>query len=219
MVWAVVAAAHTLYFSVVTGKELVAEGERLAWREGELPALRGRILDRDGVPLAWTELYNDLLLAREPERESRRRSLDSALEAAFGRLVPQALESGLLLKRSLSPEELLAAYGLLREFPELRIVPRVERRCIDYPDVRRRIGRTGVDGARMSGSDGLEGSYDAKLRGRPGRFMVMLDRSGNWVEGTLKIVERPQMGGDVSVAFSLAEAGGGNGRGDDGGML
>jgi len=209
LAWAVVAAAHVFYYSSVKKESLSAEGEDLAWREGSLPAIRGRILDRQGVSLAWSELHHDLALVKEPEKESRRKALAKALgRLPFHAELPSERTSRQrAIKKDLSPEEIAICEKALAEFPEFEIEPRIERRSIDYPEVKRLLGRSNadIDSGLSFGLEGAEKENDAVLAGKAGRFKVMLDKRGNWIEGTLKILEQPKRGGDITLAVSVDE--------------
>ena len=209
LTWAAVAAAHVFFYSTVKREALNAEGESLAWREGSIPAIRGRILDRQGTPLAWTELHHDLKLVKMPLRDSRRRNLAQALEKLPFKISQQpSMDSkDLILKSSLTPEQLATCEHALCEFQELEIVPRLERRAIDYPEVKRLLGRTAPEGGegRLLGLDGEERTLDRRLAGREGRFKVMLDKNGRWVDGTLKILEQPHGGEDIGITYTVQE--------------
>lgn len=210
LTWAAVAAAHVFYYSTLQKEDLNAEGESLAWREGSIPAIRGRILDRQGVALAWTELHHDLKLVRQPVKASRRDALAKALaELPFktARIQKTSGKEGLVLKTSLTPDQIAVCEKALCEFQELDIVPRLERRVIDYPEVKRLLGRAVTkDGqGRLAGMDGEERLLDGRLAGSEGRFKVMLDKNGHWVDGTLKILEQPRVGEDISIAYTVQE--------------
>ena len=60
----------------------------------------------------------------------------------------------------------------------------------------------------MRGIDGWEREFDERLRGRPGIFRVMLDRSGNWVSGTLEVIRKPEHGEDVRLKWTWKELAG-----------
>ena len=209
LTWAAVAAAHVFYYSVVERSRLNSEGEYFAWREGTLPALRGRILDKHGIELAWTELYHDLVLVSPPERPARRTALANSLASLPFKVAAPDWKSGnvrnLVLRRELQPEMIAACEKLLAEYPELSIEPRTERRSIDYPEVKRLLGKTtqGSEPGVLKGLDGEERLLEKRLAGREGRFQVMLDKNGRWIDGTLKMLEKPVNGDDVCLALSL----------------
>lgn len=208
LIWAVVSAAHIFYYSVIKRDSLIEEVELLAWREADVPAVRGRILDKNGVPLAWTTLKNDLIIERVPSRKSRADAIPAAFERVLGkkRCDFSNMTSSAVVAHSLTPDEIVALDKTLRAYPELRVIVRMERCRIDYPEVRKIIGRTAYDtGGRITGIDGYERDMDAALSGKDGRFVVMLDKAGNWFEGTLKIIEQPLPGADVKIPLSISD--------------
>ena len=73
--------------------------------------------------------------------------------------------------------------------------------------MKRLLGRTTTEPAtgRLVGLDGEERMLDRKLAGREGRFKVMLDKNGRWVDGTLKMLEQPKGGDDICLNYSLKE--------------
>ncbi|MGN0871641.1 MAG: hypothetical protein ACI4UV_10680, partial [Victivallales bacterium] len=83
LIWAVVAAAHVFYYAVVKREESLKETCRIAWREAEIPSLRGRILDKNGVPAAWSELRHNLVLEKIPESRRRRDNLFRGIRRFF----------------------------------------------------------------------------------------------------------------------------------------
>ena len=59
LVWSACASGALLYYSVYARERYLKAGQRLALRRGDFQATRGRILDRNGVSLAWSERYFD----------------------------------------------------------------------------------------------------------------------------------------------------------------
>ena len=204
LIWAVVAAAHVFYYAVAKREESLAETRRIAWREAEIPALRGKILDRNGVPAAWTELCHDFILERVPESPRRRETLRRRMARFFSAEGSWTAKMPLLLKNSLSPEEIVLYAREFRFFPEVRIVPVIRRVVTGPPEIRERIGKTARNNAgEIVGISGLERKYDMELSGRAGRVIVMLDRNGNWCNETLRITRRAENGKDITADFLL----------------
>jgi cell division protein FtsI/penicillin-binding protein 2 len=209
LAWAAVAAAHVLFYSTLDGEALKAESERFAWREGSIPAIRGRILDRQGVPLAWTELRHDLVLTRTPTSENGREALRKTLaKLPFECAPPEAAGAKpVVLRKNMDFDSVAACEKLLKTHPEFEIRCRVERRTIDYPEIKRLLGRVAPEdrAGKLRGVDGEEREFDKRLAGREGRFKVMLDKEGRWIDGTLKMLSRPAPGEDVRIELSLLE--------------
>ena len=120
LIWAVVAAAHVFYYAVVKREESLKETRRIAWREAEIPSLRGRILDKNGVPAAWSELRHNLVLEKIPESRRRRDNLFRGIRRFFPEHeLPHPMKLPLLLKNDLSPNdagEAVGVSGLEREY-------------------------------------------------------------------------------------------------------
>lgn len=208
LLWGGLAAAHMIYYSWWERGRLLEESRYLAWREGGIPAMRGTLRDRDGIKLAWTELTHDLSLSKNGLKAERYTDLCARLKAVFPDTPPaEEEETRILLKRNLSPGEILKLQQLLQRCPELEIVPRPRRRTVDDPEIRKKIGETEFrkEQERESGISGWEAEYDRELSGRPGVFRVMLDRRGAWVPGTIEILTPPVPGKDVTLPVSIRE--------------
>lgn len=204
--WATLVSFMLFHYSVGARGKYLEMGDKLAWKEGIVPACRGRILDKDGKPLAWTEKYFDLLLLGAKKMNIER---ENEILSELGGLFPveprKINEESILLKRNLSPEEIIMLEMLTSRFPELKIIPRDERRCIDYSRVRSLVGTVKIEDGLMSGISGLEREYDSLLSGSDGVYVVMLDKGGNWVRGTWKILKKPRPGKDLLLQKSVEE--------------
>ena len=202
MIWGGLAAAHVIYYSCWKRCRLLEESLHLAWREGEIPAMRGRILTPDGIPLAWSELTHDLYRLK-PARSGKNDVVLPLLREFFGEpLEAEEKDAYILLKRGISPDQILRLRPLLRRFPELEIRPRPYRRNTDASALQAEIGKTEYrpELKRETGISGWEEKYDRKLAGTPGIFRVMLDRDGAWVPGTIEILAPPVPGKDVTLS-------------------
>lgn len=208
MVWGFLAAAHVVYYSYWKRGKLLEESRYLAWREGNLPAMRGRILDKNGVKLAWSELTHDLYLSKAKLTRRRSAVFLPLLQETFAEpLLAEEEDSRILLRRALSPDEILKLRRILQRFPELELVPRSRRMNVGYPEIQAKIGKTEnrPDPERETGISGWEAQYDRELAGTSGVFRVMLDRNGAWVPGTIEILTPPIPGKDVTLPVAIQE--------------
>ena len=173
---------RALYLQAVNTNFLQEMGDARYSRVLEIPATRGRILDRQGEALAvstpvksiWA-IPADVVLGREQKRR---------LAATLG-IGPAELEHKLsdpsrdfvYLKRQVAPETAQAIERLgLRGIYEQREY----RRYYPAGEVTAHvIGFTGVDD---SGQEGVELAYQDLLGGRPGSRRVIKDRLGRVVE-------------------------------------
>ena len=166
----------------------------------EVPATRGRILDRNGDALAISTPVKSVWAIPEDVKASpaQRQQLSALLEMA-----PRELEQRLsgnsqdfaYLRRQISPETAarvseLGIPGLYqhREF----------RRY--YPGGETTAHVVGFTGVEDSGQEGIELAFQASLAGTPGSRRVIKDRLGHVVED-VESVSAAQDGKDLRLAL------------------
>jgi cell division protein FtsI (penicillin-binding protein 3) len=156
----------------------------------ELPAKRGTIFDRNGVPLALgeqaTTVYADPSQVRSP------RAVAVAAEAALGidaeGIYPQLTDQRKLfvyLRRKADPED--ADLVRRRQFTGVGFYAEERRR---YPQRSVAAQVLGFAGADNQGLAGLELSLDRDLRGESGRETVIRDPFGRVVDVLSETAER-----------------------------
>ncbi len=187
--WAILAAAHVVYYTCWKREKLLEQSLHLAWREGTIPAARGSILDKNGVPLVWTELTHDLALPRN-RRSARTEMLIRHLTTVLFPLHFETDAERVVLKRNLTPEEILRLRRFTILYPELEIRPHMERKTLNIPEIHEKWTE-------------WEEKYNSELAGTAGLFRVMLDSTGAWVPGTTEILAAPIPGRNVTVPYEL----------------
>ncbi len=185
LAWAVITAAHVFFYTVIARDSLLAESHKIAWREGDLPALRGRILDPNLNVLARDETQFSLIFRTEPSSEARKKIILDEVSAACPRAAGK-------LPEKLTAAEASALKRIAAKYPELGFEMKTMRRRSDL-----------VSGERLKS---LEELYNPVLAGKNGRFAVMLDRTGRWLPGSLKVLREPIHGRDVIVGNAGTEA-------------
>ena len=207
LTWAAFAAAKVYAFTVTDRQVLLKKSHPIAWRTAEIPARRGRILDRDGAVLAEDVFRCDLILERHPEKNRRhhlQRRLDEAVPGA--ELPPETAEVPVILRKDLTAEEIEKCARIFRGIQGIRTAGRLERHSAEDPAVREQLGETALnDRKEQVGISGLEQIYDLELSGRSGQMRVMLDRNGSWIYETLQVIRQPENGRDVRLSENLAE--------------
>lgn len=186
------------YIAIPGRGKYIAAGEEMARREVAIPAFRGSIIDADGVALAWSEHFYDLVSiapARLP--------LTNEEVAELKKVIPGMDVAGKTLKRNLSPGEVMSLEELIRSGVRVRIIARNERIVIDSPEVRRRVGQVRSVSGTLRGVSGWEKEFDRELSGSPGRMSVMLDRNRNWIRSSVKVLTPMTEGRDIRVDYSL----------------
>ena len=206
MVWTAICTVAFFYYSVIARGKYIKLGNKLARRELSYYPERGRILDKDSIVLAWSEKYYDLYFNNLTDSPAR---ID-LIYKRVAKLVPEAqkpkpekLHS--IMLRSLKPEQLLALEQLIYLFQELQVSPRIERKVVDYPEIKAKIGKVKYISGRLVGISGYEGKFNRLLSGTPGKFKVMLDRNKNWIKNSGKSIKMATPGKDLVLPYSLEE--------------
>jgi cell division protein FtsI (penicillin-binding protein 3) len=164
----------------------------------EIPASRGRILDREGVPLVETQEQFEVGVAPHEVQQGDPARVLAALRSALDLSERSA-------RRIVESKDRWVHVG---RFPpsvqgELRglrgvYLKRLLRR--DYPQGRMALGVLGSarDG---QGYGGVEQTFDAVLRGQPGRAIVAKDPSGRVMGGQIFQMEAPVPGADLTLTL------------------
>ena len=208
LIWAAGAAVKVYIYSVKEQKDLLKKSRRIAWRVAEIPARRGRILDRNGAVLAEDAFCCDLLLLRLPVKEQQRKNLLLKLResATASELPEKTAKFPLVLRKNLTAEEITGFTRIFRRCPEIHVSGRLERRYSGNVGVRKLLGSVAQNDRRERvGVSGLEQEHDLKLSGRCGQLKVMLDRNGSWIYETLQVVRQPENGRDVRLSETIEE--------------
>ncbi len=178
--------------------------------EGVLPALRGRLVDRNGVPLAWSERSFALSYKRPESIEVLWRDmheLDRILGLSATQLATRVLNwprSTVTIRTGLGAGEVLKLRDTVAGNSRFTITSRYRRRTLSgIPRFQRQLGETRQYGRREVGISGWERLYNEKLAGVDGKYEVLADGDGNWVPGTWRQTRKPQPGFDVYLPFAV----------------
>jgi cell division protein FtsI (penicillin-binding protein 3) len=193
-------AGRALYLQALDTEFLQEKGDARSSRLIEVPATRGRIVDRRGDALAvstpvksiWA-IPNDVELSAAQQRKL------AALLDLDARALRRKLEGGArdfaYLKRQVSPDtaDAIAALGLKGIYQH-----REFRRYYPGGELTAHvIGFTGVDDA---GQEGIELAFQPQLAGKPGTRRVLKDRLGRIVED-VESIRSAQEGRDLALAI------------------
>jgi cell division protein FtsI (penicillin-binding protein 3) len=161
---------------------LQAKGESRYSRVLEVPANRGRIVDRNGEALAVSTPVKSIwaipedVVAASGELEQLARTLEMS-QAEVRKRLTEGGRDFVFIKRQVPPQvaERVAALGIpgIHQNEEFR-------RYYPGGDVTAHaLGFTNIDG---HGQEGIELAFDAQLAGQPGSRRVIKDRRGQVVE-------------------------------------
>jgi cell division protein FtsI (penicillin-binding protein 3) len=189
------------YLQAIRTAFLKEEGEARYARVIEVPATRGRILDRNGEPLAISTPVKSVwampeeLEADRQQRAALARALAMPREALDRKLAEGTGRDFVYLKRQVPPET-------AQRVAELKIPGVFEhreyRRYYPVGEVTAQVvGFTGVDDV---GQEGMELAYQSRLAGTAGSRRVIKDRHGGVVED-IGAVQPAQDGKDLVLSI------------------
>ncbi len=186
---------------VIDNGFLQRQGDARYLRVQTVPAHRGKILDRNGEPLAistpvssvWANPREILAAGRRwPELAGILGMTADALEA---RLLRHAGREFVYLRRHVDPQTAAAVTALAIPGVNLQ---REYRRYYPSGEVSAHVvGFTNIDDA---GQEGLELAYDSWLRGQPGARRVLRNRIGQVIED-IESISEPRPGKDLRLTI------------------
>ncbi len=191
--------ARSLYLQRVDNGFLQAQGSSRYSRDLEVPAHRGRIVDRMGEPLAISTPVKAIWAWPEKIEATpdQLRALANALDMPPGELNRKLASAGdfIYLKRPVAPDvadhiAALQIKGIHDETEYWRYYPGGE--------VMSQI--VGFTGDRDIGQEGIELAQQSWLGGKPGNRRVIINRRGEIVEDVASI-RAPQEGRDLALAI------------------
>jgi cell division protein FtsI (penicillin-binding protein 3) len=194
-----VLAGRSIYLQWFDNEFLQEQGSARYSRAIEVPAHRGRILDRLGEPLAISTPVKSLWVfpAKFEATPAQLGSLAKVLEVnpqALARKVDSGDDFAYIAKQ-LSPEVAERAMALkiagLNEHQEYRRY---------YPGGETLSHILGFTGDRDVGQEGIELAQQEWLGGRPGSRRVIINRRGDAVED-VEAIRAPQAGRDLALAI------------------
>lgn len=192
--------ARGFQLQLIEGEQWRARAEQQQQKTEAVPAPRGVVLDRDGVPLAIShEVYR---VAVAPQELEDRAGVARLLAEALG--IPRAQaqravrsdRSWVRLPGIHSPAVRNALSGVTGIHFEREL-----RRFYPHGDLAQGVLGT-VDDVGI-GRGGIEQQFDDVLRGVPGQEVVARDADGRAIPGESWLVREPQRGKDVVLTIDL----------------
>ena len=191
--------ARAAQLQLVQGGQWAEQAERQRTERTVLPARRGALLDRTGIPLALSqEFYHVGIAPNELSNISRAVKL---LSRHLG-VSRAALERDLRARKRwiyLHGPFTATQVQPLRKLDGIHLTGDFQR---SYPSrvlARPIIGWLSPDGP--SGAAGLELSLDSILTGQPGEAVLLKDRAGRRYDSPARLVREPVPGNDVVLTL------------------
>jgi cell division protein FtsI (penicillin-binding protein 3) len=175
-------AARAVWIQVLSNDFFQKQGEVRFERKLELPANRGRILDRNGLMLATSVPVPSIwAMPEDMERDPRKLAqLAKVLEMPLADLEKKLQDedkSFVWLKRQVDDE-------LAKKVAQLDVKGVYQRKEYQrrYPEGEAAAHIVGFTNVEDHGQEGMELAFDKQLAGRPGSRRVIKDRLGRIVE-------------------------------------
>jgi cell division protein FtsI (penicillin-binding protein 3) len=193
-------AGRAVYLQAWNNDFLQAKGESRYSRTLEIPAVRGRVLDRNGEALAVSTPVKSIWVIPEDALLSTRQvdALAQALElprADLRKRVADPARDFVYLKRQVPPE--VADRVAAMKLPGVHQSHEYRRYYPVGEAIAHVVGFTDVDEV---GREGIELAFQETLAGRPGSRRVIKDRLGRVVED-VESVRAARDGRDVVLAL------------------
>ena len=178
-VWAVAIMGRLVFLTVVNRADLLDQAERQQTRTRVLPGKRGDIYDRNGRLLAYSvdaeTIAANPMAIEDPATTAA--AVCGALRQCDAREVAERLRSlqrqrksfGFIARR-VGPVDAARVKAL--ELPGIAVF-RESRRY--YPNMELAASVLGYVGLENHGLDGIEATYDRRIRGRDGKIIVQAD--------------------------------------------
>jgi len=190
--------ARAAQLQLMQGGRWAEQAQRQRTERAILPARRGALFDRNGVPLAVSQEFyhvgvapNELADARALQLLSRHLGVPrAALERDIRAGKRWIYFHGPFTATQVQPLRRLAGVHLTRDFH--RFYP---YRALARPI----IGGLSPDGP--GGAAGLELSLDSILTGEPGEAVLLKDRAGRRYDSPARMVREPVAGNDVVLTL------------------
>lgn len=196
-------AGRLVYIQAIRHSYFLKEAEAYRVRANVLPAERGQILDRNGVPMA-TNVPAKAIFADPME------VIDPAASAAT--LAPILGLDPVLLQNKLTPRTKRSHYvSLLRhasvdvgakvkalKMPGIGVIDDKRR---SYPNGALACQVLGFTDRDLNGIEGIERSQDANLQGTDGLLVAEVDRHGRILPGTVRTKHPAKNGQDLYLTI------------------
>jgi len=198
-----VAMGRAFQMQVIQGRQYEARSRSNYLRRVPVPAIRGRILDRDGRVIAgWEKTFVAVALfgGQEPGLDPRKaRELKRILRRDTLNLEPSYL--GYETVAQDIPEDRATAIMERKErFRWLMLFPYFHRTYPDAGLVGHVVGYVDADG---NGKAGLEKAMNDDLSGIMGRKYLMVDAKGRVIQEDIYPEEEPEAGADITLTIDL----------------
>jgi len=209
MAWLAIIVWRLAEFTIIDRDRFLLAMQQESSVSGQIPPRRGRLLDRNGQPLAWSTRHFQVHWQVPADVQSAAQHSVAINNALQLRLHAGNLPLGtrLPLLQDISADQALAVEALQKRGISVILSSYFVRNYIsDNPAILRILGSVRSENGMEVGVSGLEKQHDTLLRGNPGHYHVLLDRYGNWIAATWTETQKMHPGYDVYLRIALGSA-------------
>ena len=190
--------ARAAQLQLVQGDRWAEQAQRQRTERVVLPARRGALYDRNGVPLAVSQEFYHIGIA--PNELANPRSTGQLLSRQLG-VSWSTLQQDLRSKRWIYFNGPFTATQVqrLRRLDGIHLTRDFQRFYPSRTLARPIIGGLSPDGP--AGAAGLELSLDSILTGQPGEAVLLKDRAGRRYDSPARVIREPVPGDDVILTI------------------
>jgi cell division protein FtsI (penicillin-binding protein 3) len=190
--------ARAAQLQLIQGDRWAEQAERQRTERVVLPARRGALYDRNGVPLAVSQEFYHIGIA--PNELANPRSTGQLLSRQLGISWP-TLQRDLRSKRWIYYHGPFTATQVqrIRRLDGIHLTRDFQRFYPSRTLARPIIGGLSPDGP--AGAAGLELSLDSILTGQPGEAVLLKDRAGRRYDSPARMIRGPVPGNDVILTI------------------
>ena len=195
--WAFILFARLSSLMLFSQTDVQEEMREQIVRTYTFPARRGRIILEGEGQIGWSTRHVDLYLHRSAKTKSVLAELDSFFSIDTAKLA-ERLESDnkVLIFKDMTSEQFDRIFPMISYAP-LELVSQFRRH--HKRAYSRKLGEVRMMAGEERGLRGAERKFDRTLRGRSLVYQVLVDRYGNWMEGSYREVQSMEIGHDVFV--------------------
>ncbi len=211
---------RSLQLQIIEGKHWQELADKNRIRSYPIPALRGIIYDKNGIPLAINSPKIDVVftpseLTKRQNYEETIKRLSSEFQISEEELKNKAekhkmIAYPIILKENIDPEKAIILQSEIKDLPEINIVKNTFRQYKNgavFSHVLGYIGKISEEELRdgnffiddFIGKTGIEKVYDEKLRGVKGKQLIEVDSIGK-IQKVLAEIE-PKNGEDLVLSI------------------
>ena len=195
-VWSILLIGRLSHFMIFSRDKYIDQMVKAAVHERITPALRGRIVDQDGIAYAWSVRHFDFIWQVPRNREDRQNDL-RLLKAHFPK-APVVKNGQAVMQKNLNSAQVKILIFLVKHNnSSFKIQSRFSRHY--RSGFSQKLGKVKSINGVITGVSGYEKEFDRRLRGVDRCIRFLVGEGGTVVEDSCSVISEMQQGKDVYI--------------------